>query len=84
MRERFDENDETTREAGAVTEKELGDIRKAYADGCKGEILIGMRGEERVITMLLPSQIDPEELSSKYPKLKKLGCDRWVRIYRTM
>ena len=34
---------EIARPSGPLTDEEIEDIRQAYADGCKGEIIIGMR-----------------------------------------
>lgn len=79
MRKRYEE---TTRKAGSLSNEELDEIRQAYADGCSGGILIGMHREKRVITMLLPAHTHPEELLSRHNGLRKLGCDRWIRVYR--
>ncbi len=88
MRERYSNNEssEVERPSGALKENEIEEIRHAYRDGCKGEILIGLRGEERVITMLLPAQAYLEEADSIVPitnsKLKDMGCDKFLIVKR--
>ena len=84
MRKRSDTKIKIDRPTGAITNEELDGIRRAYADGCRGDILIGLRGEERVITMLSPAHPNsigsssvPEEILKE---LRALGCDRCQRI----
>lgn len=77
-------SDETTRPHGPLTDDEIQEIRRAYQEGCQGEILIGMRGEERVITMLLPAQsfTDNSEVQRQriLAKLKEIECDKYICI----
>jgi ribosomal protein S13 len=86
MRKRSIHNDfpEITKPCGALNENEIEEIRKAYRDKCKGEILIGLRGEERVITMLLPAHTNKEtieaELKTSIEKLKQMNCDRCIHV----
>ena len=87
VRKRAEQNGvpEVIRPVGELSEIEIEEIRKAYANGCRGEILIGLRGEKRVITMLLPEQ--PENETSDVPRnkclaiLNEMGCNRCVRIF---
>jgi hypothetical protein len=71
------------RPAGPLTEQEIAAARRAYADGCRGEIIIGMRGDERIITMLAPETGDipaNDRLSRIREELRGLGCDGCVRV----
>lgn len=73
-----------SRPHGMLTELELVEIRKAYADGAKGDLLIGMQGEERVLPQLLPpkpSKYDAEMLlKTSLGKLREIGCDKAIYI----
>lgn len=86
MRKRTVENDlpEVSITNGALHKNENEEIRQAYCNGCKGEILIGLRGEERVVTMLLPAhtndETDDEELKKSIDKLKQMNCDRCIHV----
>jgi hypothetical protein len=86
MRKRTVNDDfpEVARACGTLNENEMEDICQAYGDGCKGKILIGMRGEERVITMLLPAHTGNEtndaELKKNIDKLKQMNCDRCIYV----
>ena len=74
-----------TRPVGPLTEEELEAVRRAYADGCQGDVIIGMRGDERVITMLIPedSLTSPEDKMVKVrEQIKILGCDGMQRVRR--
>ena len=71
------------RPAGPLTEEEIAAARRAYAEGCRGEIIIGMRGDERVITMLVPETPDipaDERLLRIKEELRSLGCDGCIRV----
>ncbi len=63
-----------------LSPEELEEIRAAYRDGCSGEIVIGMRGEERVITMLVPAPGSCDLAK----KLVGLGCDRFIRVQKAV
>lgn len=67
-----------------LSPEEIQEIRRAYQEGCQGEILIGMRGEERVVTMLLPAQSTPTAadalLQHSLDRLQSVGCDRCIRV----
>lgn len=75
---------EAARPFGPLTDKETEDIRQAYREGCKGEIIIGMRGDKRVITMLVPAQLGSDTQDSMMAQCKKqlerMVCDRSVCI----
>ena len=88
MRKRF-ENNELSKDArlsGTLNKNEIREISQAYQDGCKGEIIIGLCGEERLLTLLLPQQPSPEDtedlLDRSSIKLKTTGCDRLIRVRR--
>lgn len=74
---------ENARPSGPLTEEEISAVRRAYENGCCGEIVIGMRGKERIITMLVP-QITDSPISHRMAgikdELKKIGCDGVWRI----
>jgi|GEM_PF-2133530 len=85
MRKRTVNNElpEVTRPSGKMNVNEIEEIYQAYSSGgCHGEILIGMCGEERVITMLLPAhtneETDDAELKKCIDKLKQMNCDRCI------
>jgi hypothetical protein len=88
MRKRTANNDllEVTRPFGELNKNEIEEIRQAYRDKCNGEILIGLRGEERVITMLLPAQTNKETgnaaMNLSIDKLKRMRCDRHIHVHR--
>lgn len=73
---------------GPLTDREIEGIRRAYAHGCRGEVLIGLRSQDRVITMLLPPTLDEhssaEQLRLSLDKLKTIGCDGYVRARRVL
>lgn len=77
-------SDITTRSQGPLTDDEIEEIRQAYQEGCKGEILIGMRGKERVITMLLPVHSSPDTdealLKRSIEKIKGMGCSKATSV----
>ncbi len=77
---------EVARPFGPLTDIEIEDIRQAYRGGCKGEMVIGMRGDERVITMLVPAQSTPDtaeaQIQQSITKLRAMGCERYVRVRR--
>lgn len=88
MRKRFRGNDteDMVRPHEQLTDEERERIRQSYRDGCKGDILIGLRGEERVITMLLPTQpghkVAEPQLSRAADQLRIIGCDRYLHVWR--
>ena len=66
---------------GPLTGIEMEEIREAYRDGCRGEVIIGLRGEERVITILIPAQSGAASPSDDLAaKLRDIGCDAYYRI----
>lgn len=71
------------RPRGPLTENELAAVRGAYESGCRGAVIIGLRGEERVVTMLVPDTTDApaqSRLSAVRAELRRLGCDGLIRI----
>ncbi len=84
MRKRSDASNEKAKPTGTITVEELEEVRKAYADGYRGDILIGLCGEKRITTMLLPVRPNSDEspaISQKIlQKLKTIGCDRCQKI----
>lgn len=88
MRKRLQGNDteNIVRPHGPLKDEELEQIGQAYADGCRGEILIGLRGEKRVMTMLLPAQPGQDATESQMIRaagqLRAIGCDRYLRVRR--
>lgn len=86
MRRRQDTNAEKKdRPKGPLTEKELEDIRQAYREGGTGEILIALRGKERIITMLLPAQsaFSSSEIREQLvDRIKRMGCAPCVLVRR--
>jgi len=74
------------RPRGPLTDEEIAAVRRAYADGCRGEVIIGMRGDERVITMLVPAVVgldNGHRLQAMRAELRKLGCYGMCRVSRT-
>lgn len=87
MRRRFPDSktEVTNRPKGPLTKKELEEIRQAYHDGCAGEILIGLRGEERLLMMLLPTQdggATGSQMIRAAGQLRAIGCDTCLRVRR--
>ena len=77
---------ENERPRGPLTEDEIEAVRRAYCEGCRGEVIIGMRGDQRVITMLVPETANSPaqyRLSRVREELKRLGCDRLARVRRS-
>ena len=73
------------RPRGSLTDQEIDAIRRAYADGCRGELIIGMQGEQRIITMLVPETADTPTgqcLPRIREELRKMGCDGLQRVRR--
>ena len=69
---------ENERPRGPLIDTEITAVRRAHENSCRGEIIIGMRGEERVITMLVPETADTpaqDRLSRVREELRKMGCD---------
>ncbi len=66
---------------GPLSPEEIEEIRLAYEGGCRGAVIMGLRGRERVVVMLVPTRAG-QDLSSDSlaAKLRGLGCDRLVRI----
>ena len=77
---------EVARPFGPLTEEEIEDLCQAYRDGCGGEVMIGLRGDERVMTMLLPAQSGQDATESQMirvaEQLRAIGCDRYLHIRR--
>lgn len=76
---------EDTCPRGPLTDEELAAARRAYRDGCRGEVIIGMRGEERVIAMLVPETADTTargRMPAIRAELKQLGCDGCILACR--
>ena len=73
---------ENERPRGPLTDQEIAAVRRAYEDGCSGDVIIGMRGHERVITMLVPetaSQAPEDLLPGIREELRRLRCDGYTR-----
>ena len=71
------------RPGGPLTDEEIAAVRGAYANGCRGEVVIGMRGDERTITMLVPETADipaQDRLTRVREELRRLGCRGMQRI----
>ena len=69
--------------SGPLTEDEIAAVRRAYSEGCRGELIIGMRGKERVITMMVPETGDgspTEQMPRIREELRRLGCDGLARV----
>jgi len=73
------------RPRGPSTDEELAAVREAYENGARGTVIIGMRGEKRVVTMLIPDSTDAAS-QSRLPvvraELRRLGCDGMCTIGR--
>jgi len=70
---------------GPLTQEELAAVRSACKNGCRGTVVIGMRGEERVVTMLVPDTTDASaqsRLLAMRAELRRLGCDGMCTIGR--
>lgn len=82
MRKRTDS--EVSRLFGPLTQEEIEEIRQAYRDGCKGEVIIGLRGNKRVITMLVPAHSYCNssgcDMVAMEDQLRELGCLRYIRL----
>lgn len=66
-----------------LTGEEIEEIRQAYRDGCKGEIIIELRGNEQVIKMLVPAQgynSSGCDVTAMEDHLRNSGCDGFIRI----
>ena len=73
---------ENGRPRGPLTENEIAAVRRAYSEGCEGEVIIGMRGDERIITMLVPETANTsaqDRLPQIREELRRLGCDGYSR-----
>lgn len=82
-RRRLEPNVGNDRPRGPLTDDELTAVGKAYQYGCRGEIIIGMRGDERIITMLVPETADTpsqDRMPAIRAELRRLGCDGLQRI----
>lgn len=79
---------DVARPQGALSEEELEEIGRAYASGSRGSLLIGLRGTERLLTMLLPAQTDAiaakAQLFNILAKLRSLGCDGYIQVCRVL
>ena len=76
---------ENGRPSGPLTEDEIAAVRRAYENGCMGEVIIGMRGDERVITMLVLETANAtaqDRLPKIREELRKMGCDGLARVRR--
>ena len=77
---------ENGRPRGPLTNQEIEAVRSAYSEGCRGELIIGMRGDERVITMLVPETANSpaqDRLPLVRDELRKMGCDGLARVRRS-
>jgi uncharacterized protein (UPF0218 family) len=71
------------RPRGPLTDEEIAAVRRAYENGCRGEVIIGMRGDERIITMLVPDVADMpvcRGVPRTREELKRIGCDGMYRV----
>lgn len=71
-----------TRPRGPLTQEELAAVRRACENGCLGTVIIGLRGEERVVTMLVSDTTDASaqsRLLAMRAELRRLGCDGLIR-----
>lgn len=83
MRKRTTSTESETRPSGPLNEEEMEAVRGAYINGCRGEVVIGLRGDERIITMLVPEIVGESNeacLQNIRQKLQKLGCDGIMRV----
>lgn len=73
------------RPKGPLSPEEIEEIRTAYEDGCKGMVVIGLRGDERLTTMLLPAQPnedrEDEQMGLAARNLRRMGCDGYIHVY---
>lgn len=86
-RERCDNGiDVEARQRGGLSNEEVAEIRDAYLAGGRGSVLIGLRGEERVMTMLLPPQPDAQswecQLIKAMSEISRAGCDGSIHVHR--
>ena len=73
---------ENERPRGPLTDEEIAAVRKAYQDGYRGQVIMGMCGEERIIPMLVPETVDTpaqDRLPAIRAELRRLGCDGYHR-----
>lgn len=70
---------------GPLTDEERDSRSLAYERGCQGQVIIGLRGEERVLTMLIPLMPDDdredEVISLSARKFREIGCDGYIHVY---
>ena len=71
--------------AASLTDDERDRLLWGYENGCQGDIIIGLCGNERITTMLLPVWPDEdrqdEQMSLVAQKLRQIGCDGFVHVY---
>lgn len=89
MRKRIERGVVTgARPCGLLTEDEIEGIRQVYAAGARGDLLIGLCGEERVLTQLLPAQPDQHSaeqlLKKSLEQLRAIGCDGHIHARRVL
>lgn len=70
---------------GAITDGELQALKAAFESGAIGELLIGMKGGHRALTLYLPAAEDgratPKGLSAALDHLRRAGCEQAVRVH---
>lgn len=71
---------------GILSACEIEELRAAYSGGAQGGVLIGLRQDKRVLTLLLPPQRNSEAMmavvSRNAERLRRLGSDGFVHVRR--
>ncbi len=74
------------RPRGRLSADEIAQIVAAYGAGARGTLLIGLRDQERLLTLMLPHKRDPELalglLRSNAEQLRRLGADGFIHVHR--
>lgn len=74
------------RPRGRLSADEIAQLLATYCAGARGALLIGLRDQERLLTLTLPHRRNPELalglLRSNAEQLRRLGADGFIHVHR--
>ena len=75
-----------SRQQGSLSVTEIETLRTAYAAGATGHLLVGLRQQIRLLTVMVPAQASEAQMAHRIEgyatRLRALRCDEYIHVRR--
>jgi len=75
-----------SRQQGSLSIAEIETLRAAYSAGATGHLLVGLRQQTRLLTVMVPAQASEAQIAHRMEgyaaRLRALRCDGYIHVRR--